>query len=159
MQDASGKTLEILSTFGEATAAADANAFKALMKHIRSIDEKQQTVIMMQVENEVGLLNTKRDYSEAANKAFLSDVPTDLVNYLVANKQKLTPELYTVWKENGFKTSGSWETIFGKGYYDKNADWKSTFFYTEELLWLITMRNTWARLQLQEKKLTRSQCL
>lgn len=139
VKDSTGKTLEILSTFGEATCAADANAFKALMKHIRSIDEKEQTVVMMQVENEVGVLNTKRDYSDAANKAFNAEIPKALAAYLTSNKQKLTPELYNVWKANGFKTSGTWEEVFGKSTFDKTLDGKSIFYYnslfyyTEEL--------------------------
>jgi len=131
-KDAKGKTLETLSTFGNATMQADANAFKQLMLHIKQIDEKYQTVIMMQVENESGLLRADRDHSDAANKAFDSPIPADLAKYLTGNKSSLAPELYDIWKENGFKTTGNWETVFGKSDV-KEKDWQHLSYYTEEL--------------------------
>ena len=103
------------------------------MQHNKAIDEKEQTVIMVQVENEVGILNGKRDYSVAASAAFNAPIPKELANYLTKNKEKLSPELFAVWKENGFKTTGNWEALFGKGKYDSSADWKTLFYYTEEL--------------------------
>ena len=133
VKDSANKTLEILSAFSDVTCKADAAAFKALMQHIRNIDAEEQTVIMVQVENEVGILNSKRDYSDAANKAFTAPIPKILATYLSTNKEKLTPALYDVWKANGFTTTGNWETVFGKGAYDNMADWKQYFYYTEEL--------------------------
>ena len=133
VKDPLNKTLEILSPFSDATCNADAAAFKAMMKHIRIIDEKEQTVIMVQVENEVGILNATRDFSEAANKEFNAPIPKDLVAYLSKNKNNLTPALTEVWKANGSKLQGNWEAVFGKGFYDKNADWKTPFYFTEEL--------------------------
>ena len=73
-----GKPLEILSTFGTASCEADAKAFSALMHHIKEVDSKQQTVVMMQVENEVGVLdhlgktpgNARRDFCDPANTAY-----------------------------------------------------------------------------------------
>jgi hypothetical protein len=84
-----GKSLQQLSTFGDATAETDARAFKTLMKHIHDVDAKQQTVIMAQIENEVGLFYTPRDYSEAANKAYNSAVPGDFMQYMTAHKKEL----------------------------------------------------------------------
>ena len=133
VKNENNKTQEILSAFSEASCLADANAFKHLMQHIKAIDEKEQTVIMVQVENEVGILNGKRDYSVAASAAFNAPIPKELANYLTKNKEKLSPELFAVWKENGFKTTGNWEALFGKGKYDSSADWKTLFYYTEEL--------------------------
>lgn len=133
VKDSANKTLEILSTFSDATCNADAAAFKAMMKHIRLIDEKEQTVIMVQVENEVGILNSKRDFCAGADSAFNSPVPKELISYLSKNKNNLTPALSTVWKANGAKMQGNWEAIFGKGFYAKNMDWKTPFYYTEEL--------------------------
>ena len=49
-----GRKLELLSTLGEATRDADARAFRALMRHLRETDGREHTVLMMQVENEVG---------------------------------------------------------------------------------------------------------
>ena len=141
-KDENGKSLEILSTFGDASAEADAVAFAALMHHIKDIDSERQTVVMMQVENEVGLLdntgktpgNVRRDFSNGANVAYKSQVPKELMDYLVVHKENLFPELYKVWKTNGFKTIGSWEEVFGKSEFrpDKK-DWQFYSYYTEEL--------------------------
>lgn len=129
--DQQGKSLEILSTLSDASMEADARAFAALMKHLRETDT-DHTVLMMQVENEVGILNSVRDFSAVANQAFYGPVPGDLIAYLKKNKNNLTPELYRVWKENGFKTSGTWEEVFGKSHVNVK-DWKDLSFYTEEL--------------------------
>ncbi len=110
-----GKSMELLSTFGDATRDADARAFRALMRHIREVDGKQHTVLMMQVENEVGVLRDSRDRSAAANKAFAGPVPKELMDYLVKNKANLIPEFRDVWAANGNKTSGTWEQVFGPG--------------------------------------------
>ena len=141
-KDENGKPLEILSTFGDASCDADARAFAALMHHVKEVDSKQHTVIMMQVENEMGLLdnmgktpgNARRDFCAAANTAYNSQVPNELMDYLIVHKENLFPELYRVWKANGFKTKGTWEEIFGKSEFKpEKKGWKFYSFYTEEL--------------------------
>ena len=107
--------MNILSTFNDATRDADAKAFAALMRHIREVDGKNHTVLMMQVENEVGIVGDSRDRSPAANAAYAAPVPKDLMNYLVKHKDTLAPELLEVWAANGSKTSGTWEEVFGPG--------------------------------------------
>ena len=114
-KDRAGKTLNILSTFGDATRDADARAYGALMRHIRQVDGKEHTVLMMQVENEVGVLGDSRDHIAAANEAFARPVPKDLMSHLAQHKATLSPELREVWAANGFKTSGAWEEVFGPG--------------------------------------------
>jgi beta-galactosidase GanA len=114
-----GQTMEVLSTLSAANVMADAKAFAALMKHIRNFDGTIHTVLMMQVENEVGILGDSRDRSEGADEAYASVVPKELIDYLVKNKDNLVPEVKMQWEQNGAKTSGSWETVFGKG---KNCD-------------------------------------
>lgn len=114
-----GEALPMLSVFYEANLKADAKAFKTLMQHIRQVDEKYQTVIMAQVENEVGIFGNPRDYSDEANKAYSKGVPTDLMRYFTANKGKLQPEIDSAWNANGYKTSGSWEDVFGKSILDE----------------------------------------
>lgn len=151
VKDEEGKSLEILSTFADAAAMADASAFVALMRHIKEVDAEQQTVVMMQVENEMGILdnlgrapygketsknpgNARRDFSDAANAAYQAPVPKKLMDYLVQHKENLYPELYKVWKANDFRTSGSWEEVFGKSkLYRETKDWKLFSYYTEEL--------------------------
>ena len=75
-----GESFVVLSALSEASMKADAKAFKMLMQHIRQVDEKYQTVIMAQIENEVGLFYEPRDYSEEAVKAYEQGVPADLMN-------------------------------------------------------------------------------
>jgi regulator of sigma D len=114
VKDEKNKSHEILTPFGENNLKADANAFQKLMAHIKDFDQKEQTVIMIQVENEIGMLPTARDYSPMANEAFNKEVPVELLQYLQKNKEKLVPEFLEAWKKNGFKMKGNWETIFGK---------------------------------------------
>jgi hypothetical protein len=110
-----GKTIELLSALGDATRDADARAYRALMRHIKAVDGQQHTVLMMQVENEVGVLRDSRDRSATANKAFAGPVPKELMDYLQKHKDTLAPELREVLSENGNKTAGTWEQVFGAG--------------------------------------------
>src|ERR1700730_1704037 len=66
-----------LSPLGEASMLADARAFRALMHHIKEVDP-QHTVIMIQVENEMGLLGDSRDRSPLADAAWAKPVPAEL---------------------------------------------------------------------------------
>ncbi len=110
-----GMTVEVLSTLGRASWEADARAFGALMAHIRDFDGRDHTVLMMQIENEVGVLGDSRDRSEAASQAFAGPVPQTLIDDLVAHRDELVPEVRERWESGGFKTEGSWGTVFGEG--------------------------------------------
>ena len=110
-----GRSIELLSTFSAANRDADAAAFTALMRHVREVDSRQHTVVIVQVENEVGVLHDSRDRSPVANKAFDGPVPKELMDYLVKHKYTLNPEFRAVWQAHGFKTSGAWEEVFGPG--------------------------------------------
>ncbi|WP_425983389.1 DUF5597 domain-containing protein [Brevundimonas sp. TWP1-2-1b1] len=83
-----------MSPYGAETLAADARAFAALMRHIRQIDERQRTVIMVQPENEVGTYGSVRDYSAAAQAAFDGPVPQALL-------------------DRTGKAPGTWSAVFG----------------------------------------------
>lgn len=108
-----GMSLDILSTFSEETLKSDARAFAAVMKHVREIDSKEHTVLMIQVENEVGVLSESRDQSVAATEAFKHPVPKELLNYIIKNKNKLVPGFLQKWEAFGSKTNGNWEDVFG----------------------------------------------
>jgi hypothetical protein len=108
-------SIELLSPLGDASRDADARAFAALMRHIKQVDGRRHTVIMIQVENEVGIQGDTRDRSPVANKAYDGPVPKELMDYLQQHKNTLIPELRKVWEAAGFKTSGTWEEVFGKG--------------------------------------------
>jgi hypothetical protein len=111
-----GKGLEIFSSIeghADATRDADARAFAALMRHIKEVDSREHTVIMVQVENEVGMSRDSRDRSPAADKAYAGPAPKELMDYLQKHKDTLIPEFRQVWEAAGFKTSGTWEEVFG----------------------------------------------
>jgi beta-galactosidase GanA len=110
-----GEKIETLSTLAESNWKADAAAFAALMHHIREVDDKDNTVIMMQVENESGVLGDSRDRCEQAEKAFGSAVPQPLMDFLQKNRNELVQEIRKRWEANGFKSSGKWEEVFGPG--------------------------------------------
>jgi hypothetical protein len=109
-----GKTIETLSTLSQNNLQADARAFAALMRHTREVDQTRR-VIMVQVENEVGVLGDARDRSADADQAFARPVPRELMDYLVQHKQDLLPEFKQVWDAAGSRTSGTWEEVFGQG--------------------------------------------
>jgi hypothetical protein len=113
-ENSAGKTEEIITAFSKNALEADKKVFVILMQHIKETDARQQTVLMIQVENEIGQLPEARDYSAAANEAFSKTVPEKLISYLSVNKNSLLPEVKKIWQENGFKTTGKWEDVFGK---------------------------------------------
>jgi hypothetical protein len=115
VQDEKGKGLPALTTLSDANRDADARAFAALMRHIREVDGDAHTVLMIQVENEVGVVGLSRDHSPVANQAFAGPVPKEFMEYLQKHKDTLIPELRKRWEAAGFKTSGSWEEVFGAG--------------------------------------------
>jgi beta-galactosidase GanA len=110
-----GGAVDILSAFAPATLAADQRAFAALLAHLRQIDDAQNTVLMVQVENEIGMLPTARDYGPLAEAKFREPVPTELTTYLTQHHATLVPELRRLWEENGARTRGTWTDLFGAG--------------------------------------------
>ncbi len=107
-----GRLTERLSPFSQNGRDADATAFAALMKHIRQADTAQ-TVLMIQVENEVGVIPDTRDFSPIANAAYAGQVPSPLMTYLQAHGDQLQPELRQAWVAAGRKFQGTWEQVFG----------------------------------------------
>lgn len=112
-----GKPLEIASPFSDNVFQADSKAFKAFMRHLSETDGDKHTVIMVQVENEIGMLESARDYSEEANRLFQSAIPEKLADYLVKNKKTLHPWLAGKWQKAGGKTEGNWQEVFGTDLY------------------------------------------
>ena len=112
-----GKPLEIASAFSENVFQADNKAFTTWLRHIAEADRDFGTVIMIQIENEIGMLEDARDHSRTAERLFRSEVPSELTDYLCANRAELHPYMSGKWEENGAKTVGSWENVFGEGIY------------------------------------------
>jgi beta-galactosidase GanA len=107
-----GEPQDILSPFSAQTLAADEAAFSAMMRHLKQADP-QRTVIMVQVENEIGMLPDVRDYSPAADAAFQGSVPQPLLAYLQANRAGLHPMVRKLWEARGARDAGSWGEVFG----------------------------------------------
>ncbi len=93
MKNANGEDIYVLSAVSQANREADRKAFVKVMERIREVDADDQTVIMVQVENEPGSMWTDRDYSPDANKLFNGPIPDVLQSKL--------------------KLSGSWSDAFG----------------------------------------------
>jgi hypothetical protein len=82
---ADGEPIDVLSASGRSTLEADKAAFVALMKHLKTLDGSEHTILMVQVENESGIIGSPRDFSPESNKEFAGQVPTDLL--VAAHKQ------------------------------------------------------------------------
>jgi beta-galactosidase GanA len=111
-QTRAGVAQEILTPFAPATLAADSAALRALMAHLKQADS-QHTVLMVQVENEIGMLPEVRDYSAAANAAWRAPVPAALTAYLAAHQAGLQPGVRAAWESHGARSSGNWAEVFG----------------------------------------------
>ncbi|MDJ0275415.1 DUF5597 domain-containing protein [Sphingomonas sp. 2R-10] len=77
MRTREGKTHYAMSPHGAQTLAADRKAFVALMRYLKDKDP-DNTVIMVQPENEVGVYQQGRDHSAEANRLFAGPVPAKL---------------------------------------------------------------------------------
>jgi len=112
------KTLELVSRFCEEDWKADAKAFAALMRHLKEFVGNHNTVLMVQVENETGLLGDSRDRSRLAGELFKKPVSEAVISNLQSQHetnvhslfQKRFPDFETL-------TAGvvTWEEAFGKG--------------------------------------------
>ena len=111
VQTKEGRNTETLSPFCQATRRADAKAFAELMKRIKAIDH-DSTVIMVQPENEVGILQDM-DYHPEALEALQGEVPVTLIEYLDAHKNSLNPYVQEAWASHEYAKAGSWFEVFG----------------------------------------------
>jgi beta-galactosidase GanA len=84
-----------LSPHSRSTLEADKRAFAALMAHLRRIDSRDRTVIMVQPENEAGTYGSVRDYGPAAQALFDGPAPAPLL-------------------ERMGKQPGTWAQVFGE---------------------------------------------
>ncbi len=110
-----GTATERLTAFSEANRTADERAFAALMRRIKEVDGQAHTVLMIQVENEVGMVPEARDHCPAADAAYEKPAPPELLEYLQKHRETLHPKLRARWQAAGSKTAGTWEAVFGPG--------------------------------------------
>jgi beta-galactosidase GanA len=93
MKTPEGKTHYVLSPHGRATLEADKRAFVRLMQHLKAADP-QNTVIMVQPQNEMGSYGLTRDHALEPQRLFQGPVPAELVRKLG-------------------KRAGTWTEVFG----------------------------------------------
>jgi beta-galactosidase GanA len=89
-----GRKVDSLSPHAPATIAADARAFAALM-HALKLADPQHTVLMIQVENEIGSWGSVRDFSPTAERLIAGPVPEAALNAMHK------------------PTGGTWRQVFG----------------------------------------------
>ncbi|MGH9604896.1 MAG: DUF5597 domain-containing protein [Terracidiphilus sp.] len=89
-----GEPIDVLSANSRNNLEADKSAFVALMRHLKQIDGDAHTVLLIQVENESGIIGSVRDNSAEANREFAEQAPGDLL--AAAHKQP-----------------GTWTQVFG----------------------------------------------
>ena len=99
MVDEKGKDSYCLSPHGDETLKADKRAFVALMSHLKKVDEQARTVLMVQVENEVGTFGLVRDFGKRAQALFEQDVPPAVL----ARKKAPVPGA----------AKGNWRAVYG----------------------------------------------
>lgn len=114
-RDDKGISQQILTPFDDDNLKADIKAYSALLQHIKATDNQHHTVIMIQVENEIGMLPSARDHHPLANTAYAQPVPSLLLDYLQTHKDTLMPSLKQRWEQQGAKIRGNWQEVFGSG--------------------------------------------
>jgi beta-galactosidase GanA len=90
-----GRKLDSIAPYSEVGLNADRTAFAELMKTLRLADP-QHTVLMVQVENEIGLWGGVRDFSPTAEKLFNAPVPVEVLKAMQKTE------------------TGTWAKVFGK---------------------------------------------
>ena len=101
-----GKPLEILSAFSNNVLDSDMKAFNAMLDHLTATD-KESTVSMIQIENEIGMLESARDHSALAEKEYSKGVPEEAAIILgvkpeaswmdAAEEKDYADEMFMAW--------------------------------------------------------------
>lgn len=106
--------VESLSPHCEATLKRDKAVFDKLLEFLAEYDT-EGTVIAVQVENEVGLVHTDRDYAPEAETEFALPVPEYLWDVRVADSGI---------SEDKIPANGSWKDYFGRHANETFTAWK-----------------------------------
>lgn len=101
-----GKPLEIVSLFDNNLLEADSRAFGAMIDYL-TVNDREQTVAMIQIENEIGMVESPRDFSKGANEQYAKGVPGDLAKILnvregtpwseLADEEDYAEEMFMAW--------------------------------------------------------------
>lgn len=101
----------VLSVFGLELRESDARAVESLFIHLAEAD-LDDTVAMVQLENETGLLADGRDRSDLAELAWHSPVPHRLVDFL-EGKAPAESKARDLWESEGSRRRGTWPELLG----------------------------------------------
>ena len=111
-----GVPVEEASSLSKNVLEADKRAFCRMMAYLRDHDALEQTVIMVQVENEIGMIEVPRDYSADATRLYQSAVPKQLTDYLKRHQKSLHPYLKEKLQPQA-KAGANWAQLFGDDIY------------------------------------------
>ena len=111
-----GVPVEEASSLSKNVLEADKRAFCRVMAYLRDHDALEQTVIMVQVENEIGMIEVPRDYSADATRLYQSAVPKQLTDYLKRHQASLHPYLKEKLQPQA-KAGANWAQLFGDDIY------------------------------------------
>lgn len=119
---ADGAPVPALSPHCRATLERDKKAFVKIMEFLKEYDEKQHTVIAVQIENEMGCAGTDRDYSAQAEEDYWKPLPDELKDV----------ELEDSGRENitDYRTS-DWKKQFGRHAHEAFLAWYHAKFVGE----------------------------
>lgn len=102
IHDHDGNYRYMISPFRDEVYDLDALAFAQLMKHLRIIDSSEQTVVMVQVENEMGIMKPFHDEKSAEIRRDCSEKADILFD------QKVCERVAAIYGE------GTWKEVFGE---------------------------------------------
>ena len=95
-----GVPSETISPLCQEAVEADKRAFTKFMEFLKEKDEETQTVLAVQVENEIGFLGSDRDYSPLAETVYQKPVPEALAAGDVSWEALYgedAPEMFMAW--------------------------------------------------------------
>lgn len=102
-----GAWVASLSPHCMATLERDKKAFCQLVEFVKEYDAEQKTVIALQIENEMGLANTDRDYSTLAQSDYEKPVPEEIREIRLEDDG-------LEWISQEEKEKHSWKGHFGR---------------------------------------------
>ncbi|TDO49917.1 hypothetical protein EV643_105146 [Kribbella sp. VKM Ac-2527] len=109
-----GSISDTLTPFGDTD--LDRDAFVALVRFVEEFDADDRTVLMIQIENEVGLLGSSRDHSTPASVAFEQPIPPSLRGPLGARAGFSTGIPHLRWTDVEDDPLGRDEAFMAWGY-------------------------------------------
>lgn len=109
-----GTLSDTLTPFGGTD--LDLDAFLAVVRFVEEYDATDRTVLMIQIENEIGLLGSSRDHSTSADTVFTSAIPDPLRAALAHRPGFDTDTTDLAWGDVTDEPLGRDEAFMASGY-------------------------------------------